>query len=80
PEPARAARRGAEERAPATGARRRRLVAFLAFVAALAVIAAVAIALLSANDGGGQTVQPVDKGAVREQIDGIRQFLDRNSR
>jgi eukaryotic-like serine/threonine-protein kinase len=52
---------------------RSRWGAFLAFLLLLAAIVAVAIALLSANSPGPQ---PVDKGDVQQQIDGIRQFLD----
>jgi eukaryotic-like serine/threonine-protein kinase len=73
PKPATIAPR--RERPQRTAAKRRgrnRFLAFLAFLALLAVIVAVAIALLSANSPGPQ---PVDKGDVQQQIDGIRQFL-----
>jgi serine/threonine-protein kinase len=73
PKPATVAPR--RERPQRTAAKRRgrnRFLAFLAFLALLAVIVAVAIALLSANSPGPQ---PVDKGDVQQQIDGIRQFL-----
>jgi serine/threonine protein kinase len=56
---------------------RSRFGAFLAFLLALAAIVAVAIVLLSANSPGPQ---PVDKGDVQQQIDGIRQFLEDHTR
>jgi eukaryotic-like serine/threonine-protein kinase len=73
PKPATVApRRERPERAAARRRGRNRFLAFLAFLALLAGIVAVAIALLSANSPGPQ---PVDKGDVQHQIDGIRQFL-----
>jgi eukaryotic-like serine/threonine-protein kinase len=56
---------------------RSRFGAFLAFLLALAAIVAVAIVLLSANSPGPQ---PVDKGDVQQQIDGIRDFLNDHTR
>jgi serine/threonine-protein kinase len=52
--------------------RRRGFGAFLALLAVLAAIAIVAIALLSADSG---RTNPVDRGEVQQQIDGIRDFL-----
>jgi serine/threonine protein kinase len=69
-------RRERPERAAARRRGRNRFLAFLAFLALLAGIVAVAIALLSANSPGPQ---PVDKGDVQHQIDGIRQFLQDHS-
>jgi serine/threonine protein kinase len=57
--------------------RNRRLGGFLAVVAVLLAVAAVAVALLSSNGSG---VKPVDRGDVQQQIDGIKQFLQDNSR
>jgi eukaryotic-like serine/threonine-protein kinase len=72
PAPPRAAR---PERARA---RRRRWATFLAIIAVLAAVVVVAIALLSSTND--QSVRPVDGGDVQEQIDGIRRFLEENSR
>src|SRR3954468_15487094 len=55
----------------------RRWGPFLALLAVLAVVVAVSIALLSANSPGPQ---PVDKGDVQQQIDGVRQFLQDRTR
>jgi eukaryotic-like serine/threonine-protein kinase len=57
--------------------RNRRLGSFLAVVAVLLALAAVAVALMSSSGGG---VKPVDRGDVQQQIDGIKQFLQDNSR
>jgi serine/threonine-protein kinase len=61
-----------QDRSAARARRRRRLGTFLAVLAIAAAIAAVVLALTlkSAN-----SVQPVNKGDVQQQIDGIRQFL-----
>jgi serine/threonine protein kinase len=72
--PARARR---DDRAARRAAGRRRFGGFLALLAALAAIAVVAVALLSSS--GGTSVQPVDKGDVQQQIDGLRQFIRENS-
>jgi serine/threonine protein kinase len=73
------ARRPHEERVAAQrAARRRRWGSFLALLAAIAAIAVVAIALLSSSGGGG--VDPVDKGDVQQQIDGLRDFISQHSR
>jgi serine/threonine protein kinase len=73
------ARAHRDERADARrAARRRRFGTFVALLAALAAIAVVAIALLSSSGGGG--VDSVDTGEVQQQIDGIRDFIEENSR
>ena len=80
----------AYDRRPATGVtapdrgekrarRARRLGTFLAVLAVLLAGAAVALALL-ASDGGGGGPDPVDRGDVEQQIDGIKQFLEDNTR
>jgi eukaryotic-like serine/threonine-protein kinase len=70
--------------APASGAKRgsrnRRWGQFLALLAALMAIAAVGLVLLSAGDGGGSDISPVDRNDVQQQIDGIEQFLRDNTR
>jgi len=58
--------------------RQRRWGQFLALLAVLLVIAAVAVALLSSS-GGGETISPVDRNDVQQQIDGIEQFLRDNT-
>ena len=79
PSSARPARAPHDDRAPSRRqAGRRRFGGFLALVAAIAAIAVVAIALLSSS--GGNSVQPVDRGDVQQQIDGLRDFIDAHSR
>jgi len=57
--------------------RKRRWGKLLAVVAVLAIAAVVVGALLAA--GGGTTIRPVDRGDVREQIDGVRNLIERNT-
>jgi serine/threonine-protein kinase len=72
-------RRPREERVAAQrAARRRGWATFLALLAALAAIAVVAIALLSSS--GGSSVDPVDRGDLQQQIDGVRDFISQHSR
>jgi eukaryotic-like serine/threonine-protein kinase len=79
PQPVDAARARRDERDdPQRAARRRRWGSFLALLAALAAIAIVAIALLSSS--GGSSVDPVDKPDAQQQIDGLRDFIQQNSR
>jgi len=79
PSSARPARPPRDERAAARrAASRRRFGTFLALLAAIAAIAVVAIALLSSSSGN--SVQPVDRGDVQRQIDGLRDFIDAHSR
>ena len=76
PAPAAAAR---ERRDAARRSERRRgWGSFLALLAVIAAIAVVAIALLSSSDGS--SVEPVDAGDPQQQIDGLRDFIDENSR
>jgi serine/threonine protein kinase len=75
-EPARPRR--SEREAARASASRRRFGSFLALLAALAAIAVVAVALLSSS--GGDSVDPVDGGDVQGQIDGLRDFIEENSR
>jgi eukaryotic-like serine/threonine-protein kinase len=70
------ARRPARDLARAR--RRRRLGGFLALLAVLAALVVVGAVLLASQGGGG--VNPVDKGDVQHQVDGIRQFLRDHSR
>jgi serine/threonine protein kinase len=72
--PARAPARR-RERPPAR--RRNRVGAFLALLAAIAAIAAVGIALLAAGDDGAQRI---DSNDAREQIQQLRDFLEREAR
>jgi eukaryotic-like serine/threonine-protein kinase len=79
PEPVQAARARRDERAAAQrAANRRRWGSFLALLAAIAAIAIVAVALLSSSGGSG--VDPVDRGDVQQQIDGVRDFIGEHSR
>ncbi len=60
---------------PAKGKRSRRKL--LAVLAVLAVAAVVVVALVSA--GGGTTIQPVNRSDVEDQIDGLRNLIERNT-
>jgi serine/threonine-protein kinase len=73
--PARAPQRR-RERAPARR-RGRRMGAFLALLAVIAAIAAVGIALLAAGDDGSQRI---DSNDARQQIQQLRDFLERQAR
>ncbi len=66
-----------DDRAARRARRRRRVGTFLAVLAVAAAIAAVALALALRQTSN---VQPVDKGDVQQQIDGIRQYLRDHSR
>ena len=68
----------AERDAARRSERRGRWGTFLALLAAIAAIAVVAIALLSSS--GGDSVEPVDTGDLQQQIDGLGDFIDQNSR
>jgi serine/threonine-protein kinase len=79
PSSARPTRAPRDDRAAARrSASRRRFGSFLALLAAIAAIAVVAIALLSSSGGGN--VEPVDRGNVQQQIDGLRDFISAHSR
>jgi serine/threonine-protein kinase len=58
-------------------ARRSGLSTFLALLAILAAIAVVGLVLLSADQS---QVQPVDRGDVEQQIQGLRDFIQEHSR
>jgi serine/threonine-protein kinase len=73
PAPAAAARR---ER---TEPRRRRWSSFFALLLVLAAIAAVGAALIASNQGGNN-ISPVNEDQVQQQIDGLRQFLQDNTK
>lgn len=84
PQPPRTGQRPAQpqRREPEPTPERNRWKVFLGLLAVLVVVAVVAIAVLSSTGGGGggTTVQPVDKGDVQQQIDGIHNFLDDHSK
>jgi eukaryotic-like serine/threonine-protein kinase len=71
------ARRDRREAARATS--RRRMASFFALLLVIAAIAAVGLALL-ASDEGGSGVSPVEEGEVRQQIEGLRNFIQENTR
>jgi eukaryotic-like serine/threonine-protein kinase len=75
PQPARRDRREA-----ARSARRRRMATFFALLLIVAAIAAVGLALLASEDGGGGGVSPVTEDQVEQQIQGLRDFIQENSR
>jgi eukaryotic-like serine/threonine-protein kinase len=68
-----------ERREAARSARRRRMASFFALLLVVAAIAAVGLALLASEDDGGG-VSPVDAGDVEQQIQGLRDFIERNTR
>jgi serine/threonine-protein kinase len=57
--------------------RRRALAAFLAVVGVIAAIGAVGLLLLQSDES---RVDPVDRGDVQSQIDGLRDFITEHSR
>jgi eukaryotic-like serine/threonine-protein kinase len=59
--------------------RGRRWGSFFALLLVLAAIGAVAAALIASNSGGGG-VSPVNEDQVQQQIDGLRQFLQDNTK
>jgi eukaryotic-like serine/threonine-protein kinase len=68
-----------DRREAARAARRRRMASFFALLLVIAAIAAVGLALLASGDGGGG-VSPVEEGEVQQQIDGLRDFIQENTR
>ena len=58
--------------------RRRNLGTFLALVALIAAVAVVGLVLLSSSSR--ETVRPVDRSDVEQQIQGLRDFLNEHSR
>jgi eukaryotic-like serine/threonine-protein kinase len=58
--------------------RRRNLGTFLALLAAIAAVAVLGLVLLSSSSGN--TVRPVDRQDVEQQIQGLRDFLNEHSR
>jgi eukaryotic-like serine/threonine-protein kinase len=68
-----------DRREAARAARRRRMASFFALLLVIAAIAAVGLALLASGDGGSG-VSPVSEGEVEQQIEGLRNFLEENSR
>jgi eukaryotic-like serine/threonine-protein kinase len=72
-----AARPRPDERAARRARARRRWGTLLALLAVLAAIAAVGVAVLSSDDGGGAT--PVNQDRVEDQIQGLRDFIQRHT-
>jgi serine/threonine protein kinase len=71
------ARRDRREAARAAG--RRRLATFFALLLVVAAIAAVGLAILS-SDEGGSGASPVDANDVEQQIQGLRDLIEQNTR
>ena len=75
---------GVPDRREATqSGRKRGLGRFLTVLAVLMAAVAITLALLTANDGGGGGgggIEPVDRGEVDQQIDGLKQFLREHGR
>jgi serine/threonine protein kinase len=82
PAPAHAADTSAAQsrREAARSARRRRMASFFALLLVIAAIAAVGLALIASDDGGGGGASPVSESDVEQQIQGLRDFIEENSR
>jgi serine/threonine-protein kinase len=78
-EPAYAEPTPAPRRDRAEPRRRRGWSTFFALLLVLAAIAAVGVALI-ASSNGGNGVSPVNEDQVQQQIDGLRQFLEDNTK
>ena len=71
----------AEPRDAGRSRRKRGLGSFLAVLAVIMAAVAISLALLASGDGGGDSgIDPVDRGDVEQQVDGLKQFLRENSR
>jgi eukaryotic-like serine/threonine-protein kinase len=68
-----------DRRDAARAARRRRMASFFALLLVIAAIAAVGLAILASDDGGGG-VSPVSENEVQQQIDGLRNLIQENTR
>ena len=79
PAPARAQRAGEPAVDPRRASRNRHWGRFLALVAGLLAIVAVGIVLLS-SQGGSEEIAPVIRDDVQDQVDGLREFLQDNTR
>jgi serine/threonine protein kinase len=66
-----------DDRDARRAARRRRWGAFLALLAVVAAIAAVGLALVSSSNEG---VPPVEQDQVEDQVRGLRDFIQENTR
>jgi eukaryotic-like serine/threonine-protein kinase len=71
--------RGVDAGDPRRAERNRRWGRFLALVAALLAVLAVGLVLLSAESGNND-IAPVNRDSVQDQVDGLRQFLQDNTR
>jgi serine/threonine protein kinase len=69
-----------DRREAARAARRRRTASFFALLLVIAAIAAVGLALLASGNGGGGGVSPVSEDQVEQQIQGLRDFIQENTR
>ena len=69
----------AARRAERDSSRKRGMGRFLAVLAVLMAAVAITLALLASGDGGGG-IDPVDRGDVDGQVEGIKQFLREHSR
>ena len=69
-----------DRRAERQSRRKRGLGSFLALLAVLMAAVAITLAVVAAGDGGGGGVDPVDRGDVQDQVDGLKQFLREHSR
>jgi len=58
----------------------RRLGGFFTVIALLAAAVAVTLALLASSEDGGNSIAPVSRDSVEQQLDDLRQFLRDNTR
>ena len=65
---------------PQRRAGRRRFGGFLALIAVLAAAVAVTLALLASSGDGGNSIEPIDRDNVDQQLEDLRQFLRDNTR
>jgi eukaryotic-like serine/threonine-protein kinase len=69
-----------DRRDAARAARRRRMASFFALLLVIAAIAAVGLAVLATDNGGGEGISPVSEDQVEQQIQGLRDFIQENTR
>lgn len=71
---------GGAPRPAGRSSRKRGFGRFLAVLAVLLAAVAITLALLAGDGGGGTGIDPVDRGDVEQQIDGLKQFLRQHGR
>ena len=75
--------RAPERRPPEESGHKRGLGRFLAVLAVILAAVAISLALLTSDDGGGggdRGIDPVERGGVEQQVEGLKRFLREHSR